>query len=62
MNVNSKIRESIFSNSSSQDLRKLAIQEGMHTLYMDGIQKVCDGVTTLEEVYRVAKKTEQDGE
>jgi type IV pilus assembly protein PilB len=32
----------------------------MSTLYNDGIRKVLKGVTTLEEVYRVAKKTEQD--
>jgi type II secretory ATPase GspE/PulE/Tfp pilus assembly ATPase PilB-like protein len=27
---------------------------------MDGIQKVLKGITTLEEVYRNAKRTEQD--
>ena len=32
----------------------------MTTLYCDGIRKVLTGLTTLEEVYRVAKTTEQD--
>ena len=32
----------------------------MSTLYVDGIRKAMTGVTTLEEVYRVAKRTEQD--
>ena len=32
----------------------------MTTLYVDGIRKAMSGVTTLEEVYRVAKRTEQD--
>ena len=32
----------------------------MTTLYCDGIRKVLRGLTTLEEVYRVAKTTEQD--
>jgi type IV pilus assembly protein PilB len=32
----------------------------MKTLYVDGINKVIKGVTTLEEVYRNAKRTEQD--
>ena len=60
MLVNSKIRELIFKNVSATDIRKVAITQGMKTLYMDGIAKVMKGVTTLEEVYRNAKKTEQD--
>ena len=32
----------------------------MTTLYDDGIRKVMKGITTLEEVFRVAKRTEQD--
>jgi len=32
----------------------------MKTLYVDGIDKVLKGMTTLEEVFRVAKRTQQD--
>ena len=32
----------------------------MRTLYDDGIRKVMKGVTTIEEVFRIAKRTEQD--
>jgi type IV pilus assembly protein PilB len=60
MLVNSKIREMIFQNISSTEIRKQAITQGMKTLYVDGIAKVVKGVTTLEEVYRNAKRTEQD--
>lgn len=60
MLITTKIRELIFQNSSSQEIRKIAIKEGMDTLYIDGIRKVMSGVTTLEEVYRNAKRTEQD--
>jgi type IV pilus assembly protein PilB len=60
MLVNSKIRELIFKNASSTDIRKVAISQGMKTLYMDGMMKVMKGLTTMEEVYRNAKKTEQD--
>jgi len=60
MLVNAKIRELIFANSTSTEIRKSAIDQGMSTLYVDGIRKAIEGVTTLEEVYRVAKKTEQD--
>jgi type IV pilus assembly protein PilB len=60
MIVNSKIREMIFKNISSVEIRKIAINQGMKTLYVDGMYKVMKGVTTLEEVYRNAKRTEQD--
>lgn len=56
----SKIRELIFSNATSTEIRTEAIRQGMTTLYVDGIRKALSGVTTLEEVYRVAKRTEQD--
>jgi type IV pilus assembly protein PilB len=60
MIVTTKIRELIFENASTQVIRSAAMSQGMNTLYHDGIRKVCKGITTLEEVFRVAKKTEQD--
>ncbi|MCA9208456.1 MAG: Flp pilus assembly complex ATPase component TadA, partial [Planctomycetales bacterium] len=60
MLVSNKIREMMFEGRPTQEIRTLAIQQGMTTLYSDGIAKVMNGVTTLEEVYRVAKRTEQD--
>ena len=60
MLVTAKIRELIFSGATSTEIRVGAISQGMSTLYVDGIRKAMAGVTTLEEVYRVAKKTEQD--
>jgi type IV pilus assembly protein PilB len=60
MLINSKIRELIFKNVSAVEIRKQAIKQGMKTLYVDGVRKVMRGVTTLEEVYRNAKRTEQD--
>lgn len=58
--IGSKIREMIFKNASSVELREVAIKLGMKTLYADGILKVLKGITVLEEVYRNAKRTEQD--
>jgi type IV pilus assembly protein PilB len=60
MLVNAKIRELIFKNVSAVEIRKQAMEQGMKTLYVDGIHKVMKGVTSLEEVYRNAKRTEQD--
>ena len=47
-----------FAGASTQDLRKAAVSQGMNTLYQDGIVKVLKGLTTLDEVFRVAKKME----
>ena len=60
MIVSAKIRELIFNNQSSVDIRKVAVKEGMQTLYLDGLEKVKEGVTTLEEVTRVSKRSEED--
>jgi type IV pilus assembly protein PilB len=60
LNINSKVREMIFRSESTANIRALGIKQGMDTLYVDGIRKVLAGITTFEEVYRVAKRTEQD--
>jgi type II secretory ATPase GspE/PulE/Tfp pilus assembly ATPase PilB-like protein len=38
---------------STQDIEESAIHSGMLTMLQKGILRVCDGQTTLEEVYRV---------
>jgi type IV pilus assembly protein PilB len=58
MLMTSRIRELSYQGASTQDLRKAAVSQGMNTLYQDGIQKVLRGITTLEEVFRVSKRTE----
>jgi len=62
MTISPKIREMIFDAKSNADIRRVAINQGMKTLYIDGLEKALKGVTTLEEVFRVAKRTEQDSE
>lgn len=34
-------------------IQKLAIEEGMSTMYENGLIKVVQGITTIEEVLRV---------
>ena len=60
MLMTSRIRELAFKGASTQEIRKAAIAQGMRTLYQDGLQKVVNGITTLDEVFRVAKRTSQD--
>lgn len=60
MLVTAQIREYIFANKNTVEIREMAIRQGMATLYLDGLLKVIKGITTLEEIFRVAKRTEQD--
>jgi len=59
--IDARVRQMIFENTSTNLVRDYAISKGMSTLYMDGLDKVAQGITTFEEVLRVAKRTEQDG-
>jgi type IV pilus assembly protein PilB len=49
------IRELISTKANSDIIRKQAIKEGMTTMYDDGLIKVQNGLTTIEEIIRVAK-------
>ncbi len=52
LKVTEDIREMILSGASAVELRNRAIEEGMITLRQSGLQKIRDGVTTIEEVVR----------
>jgi len=60
MRMSPRVRELAFEGAGMQVIRQQAISEGMTTLYGDGIRKVCGGITTLEEVFRVAKRGVED--
>ena len=60
MLMSSKVRELTFNEAPTEMIRRAAIGEGMRTLYWDGIDKVLRGVTTLEEVFRTAKRSEAE--
>ena len=52
MALSSPLRRGILKGGSTEELREIAVQEGMLTLRMDGMVKVKKGVTTLEEVVK----------
>jgi type IV pilus assembly protein PilB len=60
MIMSSKVRELTFKEAPTEQVRRCAQSEGMRTLYWDGIEKALKGITTLEEVFRVAKRSESD--
>lgn len=57
MMMTNKVREMSFAGASTQEIRRVALSQGMTSLYNDGIRKALTGLTTIEEVFRVAKKT-----
>jgi len=42
-------------NASKEEMTKQAIEEGFISMFEDGVKKVLDGKTTIEEIYRVAR-------
>jgi len=52
--VGDGFREKLMQEIPVQELENFAISEGMTTLKQDGIIKCLEGLTTIEEVYRVA--------
>ena len=53
MEMNNEIRELIMKRANSKEIKDAAIKNGMTTMHEDGIDKVLNGTTTLEEVLRV---------
>jgi len=51
--VDKEMEKSILTSPSISALREKAISRGMITIYQDGIIKVLEGITTIEEVERV---------
>ncbi len=52
MSINAKIRDAIFENVATDQLRKIAYSNGMTTLAEDGLRLARAHVTTLKEVIR----------
>lgn len=56
MVMSAKIRDMTFKVETTDNLRRQAIRDGMHTLLDDGLRKVFEGITTIDEILSVAKK------
>ena len=56
LGVSEAIKKLIGQRASADAIQKQAIKEGMLTLKQDGILKALDGITTIEEVWRVTKE------
>ena len=54
MPITSSIRRVLHETVTADEIQKVAVEEGMNTLRMAGANNVIDGVTSIEEMVRVA--------
>ena len=57
MDISEEIRELIVKRSTSAEIQRKAVEQGMITMRQDGYLKALQGITTLEEVNRVTSDT-----
>ncbi len=55
LEVTPEISEMINAKATAEDIKKLAIKQGMVTMIEDGFMKAVNAVTTIEEILRVTK-------
>lgn len=54
--VDDEIRNAILERKDASSIHKIAIKNGMTTMIEDGLDKVKQGITTIDEVIRVTKE------
>jgi len=54
--INEEIKNMVTAKKSANDIKKMAISLGMSTLFDDGLEKLKNGATTVEEVLRVVEE------
>jgi len=57
--VSAAIQNLVLNRASTEEIRRVAIREGMVTLKDDGVEKALKGVTTVNEIMRVAYREEK---
>ena len=57
LKMTDSIRRLIMQQATSGEIHDMAVQQGMRTMYQDGLLKCLQGVTTLEEVLRVTQES-----
>jgi general secretion pathway protein E len=49
------VRRLVLNHAEAREIQRVAVEEGMRTMYQDGLLKVLEGTTTIEEVLRVTR-------
>jgi type IV pilus assembly protein PilB len=53
LEINEEIRALITGHADSSQIRAAAVKNGMITMAEDGLRKASEGVTTIEEIFRI---------
>ncbi len=56
MPMTDRVRSLVMRHANSSDLRAAAVEEGMESMFENGLRKAVAGVTTVEEVLRVTRE------
>jgi general secretion pathway protein E len=56
MLLDDAVKNVILKTSDANAIKRTAVERGMLTIRQDGAQKVIDGITTIEEVFRVTQQ------
>ena len=56
MMLDDRIKNLILKTSDANAIKHRAVEQGMITLRQDGAQKVLNGITTIEEIFRVTQQ------
>jgi general secretion pathway protein E len=56
MLLDDAVKNVILKTSDANAIKRTAVERGMMTIRQDGAQKVIDGITTIEEVFRVTQQ------
>lgn len=56
MSVDEEIRQAIVHRQTASEICDIAVKNGMRNMIIDGLEKVKQGMTTIEEVIRVTKE------
>ncbi|MDX8409572.1 MAG: ATPase, T2SS/T4P/T4SS family [Mariprofundales bacterium] len=54
--LNDKFHDAIVQGASTAELNRLAVENGMRSMFMDGISKALQGMTSVGEVLRVSRE------
>jgi general secretion pathway protein E len=57
LTMSEPVRRLVTRGSDASEIQRVAIDEGMRTMFADGVQKAMAGTTSLEEVMRVTRET-----
>ena len=54
--MSEQIRKLVMQHAGATDIQRAAVEEGMDTMYQEGLRKALAGLTTIEEVLRVTEE------